>query len=115
MAAPQDPANQEAMLAAWMDLMLVISQKQLQLSMLILPDRRSGSSDGPYRSLGGEHHDDGIPLGGERDDDGIPLMDPISQRRAELARIKELNAELAALFLRVNALKLKWAMRGNPV
>ena len=109
MAAPQTPADRDAVLAAWMSDMLIISQKQLELSMLIQrlvpehPDKkvyRSASSrpDAAFRSLSAEDDAEVMPQS----------VDAIMQREADARRITELNAELAALFLRVNALKLRW-------
>ena len=89
---------QEAYMSAWMDAVVLICQKQLELSTLTSARVRSddeavyrsgtaamGDEEPVYRSLGNE-----------------------MQHEAYNNRAAELNQEISALFARVTALKRQW-------
>ena len=80
----ENEGYQEAYMSAWMDAVVLICQKQLELSTFTSACVQS-DDEAVYRSMGGN-----------------------MQHEADRIRIVELNQEISTLLARVTALKRQW-------
>jgi len=94
----ENEGYQEAYMGAWMDAVVLICQKQLELSTLTSACMQS-DDEAVYRSMGPDEQEMAAfrrSLGGNM------------QREADCNRIAELNQEISTLLARVTALKRQW-------